>query len=91
MHGYFKGLGTNHFFLNNVKMRIRDEFIQNWNSRLNDYSRSVFYGSFCEFRFQPYLDILNVVKYRAARPEFACHLTDSILKLGDGLSQLALL
>ena len=47
-------------------MRIRDQFIPNWNSRLNDSSRSAFYRSFCEFRFQPYLDILNIVKYRAA-------------------------
>ena len=49
-----------------LKARIQDTFIQNWNERLNDSCRARFYRTFSCFTFQPYLDILNIKKFRTA-------------------------
>jgi len=47
-----------------IMQRIKDQFLQNWRSRLDLSSRAVFYKHIACFRFQPYLDLLNVSKYR---------------------------
>jgi len=45
--------------------RIKDQFLQNWRSTLNLSSRAgFFYKHIACFRFQLYLDLLNVSKYR---------------------------
>ena len=46
-----------------MKQRLTDNFIQDWQARLNDSSRANFYTNICSFRFQPYLDCINVSKY----------------------------
>ncbi len=61
-----QGVGNKQAFLAVVKQRLTDNFIQNWNSRLVDSSRSRFYRQFSNFTFQPYLEILNIRKYRTA-------------------------
>ena len=61
-----QGVGNSQLFLSILKARIQDTFIQNWNERLNDSSRARFYRTFSSFTFQPYLDILNIKKFRTA-------------------------
>jgi hypothetical protein len=47
-----------------IKQRIKDVFVQGWQSRIDISTRATFYKSICSFGFQPYLKILNVNKYR---------------------------
>ena len=58
-----QGVGDIGAFLGRVKQRLTDNFIQDWQARLNDSSRANFYTNICSFRFQPYLDCINVSKY----------------------------
>ena len=46
-----------------VKQRLNDQFIQNWNARLNNSSRALMYKRISNFRFQPYLDCFNINKF----------------------------
>ena len=62
----FQTIGNVDLFLYNVKQRINDQFMQNWNFRLNESSRAVFYKSIASFRFQPYLNICSIKKVRVA-------------------------
>ena len=61
-----QGVGNQKVFLSIVKQRINDNFIQNWESRLDDSSRAVFYNGIRSFDFQPYLFVCNITKYRSA-------------------------
>ena len=38
-----QGVGNVKSFLNLVKQRLQDNFIQNWNSRLTDSNRAIFF------------------------------------------------
>lgn len=51
-------------FLSLLKQRIKDQFIQSWNSRLHDSSRALFYNTIADFKFQPYLNVLTIPKFR---------------------------
>ena len=57
-------VGDDKLFLNLVKQRIHDQFLQHWQGRLENSSRAIFYSRIANFRLQPYLDILNVTKIR---------------------------
>ncbi|KAL4236926.1 hypothetical protein ACF0H5_005312 [Mactra antiquata] len=61
---FFQDIGNVDIFLSCVKQRLNDNFIQNWNSRLANSSRALFYRNISNFRFQPYLNILNITKFR---------------------------
>ena len=61
---YFQTVGNTKLFLSLVKQRINDQFIQNWNERLETSSRASFYRSIGIFQFQPYLNIVNLSQYR---------------------------
>lgn len=61
---YYQSVGNKNIFLTLAKQRIRDQFLQNWNSRLHDSSRAIFYRNIATFMFQPYLDIINIAKNR---------------------------
>lgn len=61
---HFQTIGNINYFLLMVKQRISDQFIQNWRSRLNNSARAIFYKNFASFRFQPYLDIINISNFR---------------------------
>ena len=50
-------------FLMSVKQRLSDQFVQNWNSRINESSRALFYRNISAFEIQPYLKIVNVEKF----------------------------
>ena len=53
-------------FLSILKTRLRDNFIQDWRSRLEHSTRALFYNTICSFNFQYYLDNLNVKSFRVA-------------------------
>ena len=59
----YQSVGDSKLFLSLVQQRITDQFIQNWESRLNDSTRAIFYNTFRKFVFQPYLDIINIDKF----------------------------
>ena len=61
-----QGVGNVNNFISRFKQRLTDNFIQNWQSRLAESSRAIFYRSFATFQFQPYLDKINVSKYLQA-------------------------
>ena len=49
-----------------AKQRIHDQFYQNWTARLNNSTRAIFYKNIAELKFQPYLEVLNIVKVRTS-------------------------
>ena len=61
-----QGVGHVNRFLVILKTRLKDNFMQNWNARINDSSRASFYQTFSEFQFQPYLNMVNIKKFRTA-------------------------
>ena len=61
-----QGVGNINNFISVFKQRLTDNFIQNWQARLAESSRAIFYRSFATFQFQPYLDKVNVFKYLQA-------------------------
>ena len=67
-----QGVGNVNVFLNLVKQRIHDNFIQNWNSRLEESSRATFYTRINSFQFQHYLNFIKVKKYRNALSRLRC-------------------
>ena len=61
---FYQEIGNVKLFLCLVKQRLKDNFIQDWHSRLDMSSRARFYKNVSGFRFQPYLNILNITKFR---------------------------
>ena len=59
-----QGVGNENAFLNIFKQRIKDIFTQDWHSRLENSTRARCYLTFANFKYQKYLDFLNIVKYR---------------------------
>ena len=53
-------------FLSIFKQRISDHFRQLWHDELHNSSRALFYRSISQFRFQYYLEIVTVNKFRTA-------------------------
>ena len=43
----------------NMKLRLNDNFVQNWDSRLTDSSRANLYCVFSNFNYQLYLGLVN--------------------------------
>ena len=60
----YQQVGDKKLFLNLFKTRTNDQFIQNWNSQLDNSSRAKTYCLLAKFSFKPYLDIINVKKFR---------------------------
>lgn len=65
-----QNVGHTEYFLEELKLRLRDSFIQNWEARLKESSRGRFYVHFMSFDFKQYLNILNVKKFRVALTRF---------------------
>ena len=63
---YSQTVGSVKLFLNTFKQRLHDNFIQNWNSRLENSTRALFYNKIKSFEFQSYLDICNILKFKVA-------------------------
>ena len=53
-------------FLKVFSQRVRDNFMQTWQTKLNDSIRASTYVLFSEFGFKKYLDIILIAKYRYA-------------------------
>ena len=63
---YFQDIGNTEYFLYIVKQRLCDQFVQNWQGRLEQSSRARVYKNISSFKLQPYLYTLNVSKYHYA-------------------------
>ena len=61
-----QNVGDHEIFLVLFKQRVKDNFIQLWNSELNNSSRALFYRNISDFGFQFYLDVVQVKKFRIA-------------------------
>ena len=61
-----QGVGDVKLFLTMLRQRIKDQFIQGWAGEIQNSSRARFYRNITEFHFQPYLDIINIRKFRTA-------------------------
>ena len=61
-----QGVGNKNMFLAEFKQRLNDNFIHNWNSRLDESSRANFYTLFSNFEHQLYLETIKVTKFRIA-------------------------
>ena len=82
-----QSVGDRVLFLNLVKQRLTDQFIQNWNSRLNDSTRALFYRNF-SFGYKIYLTLFLLVNTVLHSPDSDYLLIVLKLKLGDGLDQM---
>ena len=58
-----QGVGNYNIFISLLKQRLTDNFIQNWQARLDASSRAVFYKSVAIFQMQPYLEKVNIRKF----------------------------
>ena len=45
-------------------------FVQNWNTEINDSTRARCYILYADFRFQPYLNLINIETFRVALSRF---------------------
>ena len=56
--------GDSVLFVSLVKQRLKDQCIRTWNGRLEESSTAIFYKHISYFGFKPYLNILNISKFR---------------------------
>ena len=47
-----------------------DMFVQNWNTDINNSTRAKCYTLYAEFRFVPYLNLINIENIRVALSRF---------------------
>ena len=61
-HGVWvnQGAGNVNTFIYAIEQRLTDIFIHNWRARLEESTKARFYRSFDIFRFQVYLEKVNV-------------------------------
>lgn len=60
----YQGVGNIEVFLSIFKVRLKDMFMQNWHSRLEESTRARLYITIAKFEYNIYLDILTVEKFR---------------------------
>ena len=60
----FQGVGNINAFLVVVKQWLTDNFIQNWNERIQTSSRARTYSLFHDFSYKTYLDVIKIEKFR---------------------------
>ncbi|KAL4233737.1 hypothetical protein ACF0H5_008417 [Mactra antiquata] len=63
---FFQGVGNVSHFLHVFNSRIKDNYLQLWNTEINNSSRASSYILFSNFEFKKYLDIVHINKYRYA-------------------------
>ena len=61
-----QNVGDHQMFLAIFKQRVRDSFIQTWNSELAESSMTLFFRNTSDFGFKAYLNIVTVKKFRRA-------------------------
>ena len=62
----YQGVGNINRFLLLLRQRLTDNFIQQWNNRLENSSRARTYSLFHDFSYKVYLDYIMVEKFRNA-------------------------
>ena len=67
---FFQGVGDIKIFLSVAKQRISDMFLQTWSSEMENTTRGRTYRLFSSFQLQPYLNFVNVSKFRMALTRF---------------------
>ena len=60
----YQTVGNSKLFLMLVKQKISVQFIQNWKIRIDNSSRAYLYKHIKNFMCQPYLDAVNISKFR---------------------------
>ena len=63
-----QGVGNVNAFISLVRQRLTDNFIQNWNARINESTRASCYKNISSFSFKTYLDTVTEKKFRIALP-----------------------
>jgi len=63
---FFQGVGDINIFLSIAKQRISDMFLQTWSSEMENTTRGRSYSLYSIFKFQPYLNVVNISKLRIA-------------------------
>lgn len=58
--------GDEKLFMFTLKQRMNDNFMQLWNAELSQSTRSIFYRSISNFKYQEYLDVVKIKKFRNA-------------------------
>ena len=61
-----QGVGNVKAFMNILKQRLIDNFVQNLSEELENSSRANTYKYISDFRFKPYLEVITVRKFRYA-------------------------
>ena len=61
-----QGVGHTTTFISIFQRRVKDTFIQQWYSRLENSTRASFYRVFANFELQAYLKFVNINKYKVA-------------------------
>ena len=59
-----QSIGDSQQFISLFKQRLNDNFMQNWNARLNASSRALLYRNFNTFCFKPNLAIVKIESAR---------------------------
>jgi len=57
-------------FYQSGKHRVFDMFVQNWNTDINNSTRARCYILYADFRFQPYLNLINIEQIRVTLSRF---------------------
>ena len=65
-----QGVGNTNIFLKTFKQRVRDCFIQEWNTRLENSTRARLYIKIANFKYQTYLDALHIAKLQQNMTRF---------------------
>ena len=60
----YQGVCDMKIFMHVFKRRIKDGFIQDWQSRLENSTRTRFYSVISNFPYQKYLGVLQIQKFR---------------------------
>ena len=61
-----QGVENQKSFLEIFKQRIKDNFVQEWHSRSENSTRARTFINITSFKYQPYLDIINVKKFQTS-------------------------
>ena len=83
----FQDIGDSVVFLSLVKQRLNGQFIRIWNGRLDESSTAIFYKHISYFGFKPYLNILNISKFRYSMTKLRYLHTDYVLNQVDSQNQ----
>ena len=65
-----QGVENEDVFLPIFKQRLKDNYLQLWNSELDMSTRARTYRLFCNFGYQQYLNCVTIEKYRIALSRF---------------------